>query len=113
MRQINRKVLAKEISAGTSRALSRFERAVAMHEWSGARDAEERLLINDEYNKAKQALLRRLLRVENSTNEGSIEQLKRDFRKLAAAYVEVCTTGKDSADMWQIAQQVVTHKRRL
>jgi hypothetical protein len=68
------------------------------------------------YDKARQALLRKLVRLENGTNEGDIEQLKRDFRKLAKAYV-VIAANPAARDMfpneWKLAEEIASHRRRL
>lgn len=103
----------RSISAGMKGILTEFEKEVRAHEFMGAEDPESWPIIEANYDAARQKLLRKLKRLENGTDIGHIEQVKRDFRKLAAAYIELATTGKDNHDIWVMAQQVVQHKRRL
>jgi hypothetical protein len=69
------------------------------------------------YDRSRQALLRKLVRLENGINEGDIEQLKRDFRKVARAYHFLAADAPDAQKIfpneWRLVEEIVNHRRRL
>jgi len=115
MSKARRMVLA-DLSAGMkgilteyNKALRSVERAICMP--SNGKDWAA--IVDQNYDIAQQKLIRKLYRLENGVNVTDVERLKRDFRKLAAGYIEAVTNGKDSHDLWVMCQQIVENKRRL
>lgn len=126
------RVSAGQLSAGLRGFLSKFEKATRAHEAlavelslenlaNPSRPVSKQTATVEErtfrhYDKARQAFLRKLLRLENGVNEGNVEQLKRDFRKLAKAYV-VIAANPAARDMfpneWKLAEEIASHRRRL
>lgn len=126
------RIHASRLSSGLRGLLRHYEISIRGHEEITVEASLERLeypnkepskaveeAINKaylRYDKARQALLRKLVRLENGTNEGDIEQLKRDFRKLAKAYV-VIAANPAARDMfpneWKLAEEIASHRRRL
>lgn len=68
------------------------------------------------YDHAKQTLLRKLTRMASGPNEGSVEQMKRDFRRLAKAYIAVAGHAEAKQlfpNEWKIADTVSRGTRAL
>lgn len=121
-----------QLSAGVRTVLTDFENAIRLHERVQAQfnetelmdgadaitedDRTELLMAQQNALKAKQTLIRKLLRIQNGPNEGNIEQLKRDFRKVCNAYIAVAGDNEHKQlmpDVWKIADDVSRGRKRL
>lgn len=109
----NRRMVLADISAGTKGLLAKFEQSVRLDEMKGSRSPDERFVVEQNYDHSKQALLRKLYRLENGTNLTDVERLKRELRRLAKGYVDTVTDGKDDHDLYVLALSITEGKRRL
>jgi hypothetical protein len=110
------RVSTTQLAAGLRTVLTEFENAARIHSWKGSYPPEEREMIEKRYQSKKQAMLRKLIRIQNGPNEGHVEQMKRDFRKLAKAYVMFAGNGDARAlfpDEWRIADDLTRNMRAL
>lgn len=111
----NRRMVLADISAGMKGILTEFEKSTRSVQRAicEAVDSENAAIVDQNYDIAKQKLLRKLYRLENGTNLTDVERLKRDLRRLAKGYVDTVTDGKDDHDLYVLALSITEGKRRL
>lgn len=78
-----KRVQVAALSPGLRTVLSEYEAAVRSHEFKGAEMPEDWPEIDAYYDGRKQALLRKLVRMQQGDELVDVEELKRNFRRMA------------------------------
>lgn len=78
-----KRVSTTKLSPGLRSVLSDYEAAVRVHEFKGAQPPEEWEGIDRYYDRRKQALIRKLLRIQNGEEYTDVEELKKQMRRMA------------------------------
>lgn len=78
-----RRVRTTDLAPGLRTVVSEFEAAVRAHEFKGAENPDLWADIDTYYDRRKQALIRKLLRIQNGDEYVDVELLKRALRRMS------------------------------
>lgn len=107
------RVFLRDIRSGTRSIFQRFDAAAQDMGIKGAYEEEERILIEQYYDRMKQAMLRAIIRLQNGEGLDDVEGLKRDLKKAVDTLYNI-SQAPDSAlaimNASRIEDLVVRHK---